>query len=377
MGHEVKCVVTALDGVKFPMYPISSRDAFKLNRDRSEEEILADPRMDPVTFRYMTPEEKIERAGRICYNSEDRICLGSAEKFVRGVMKRGHESVIEHEGICVEVETNLITLLRFLTECPVHSFIQVTITGISQMGLVAAILSGNFRTWRDHFRWDPKNPIAFQAMQLISEKTPLFSESIPETACGGPDETKGAATVTFIGFTSQIALETRFSTETRMKHGTFTVVVDGVSRAMTHQFVRHRPVAFSQRSQRYCGESDFNYVVPPDAMGELKLKNADRVAAVMDREPDTFTFSDSMQLMGHFYSKLQGAGLKNEDARFVLPNACETNIVATATLNQWLHMINLRTSKHAQWEIREAHRQICHLLKEHCPGLPFDSIEFE
>lgn len=118
----------------------------------------------------------------------------------------------------------------------------------------------------------------------------------------------------------------------------FTFHIEGVSRALLAQLTRHRVASFAVRSQRYCNEDGFGYVVPHtiknDPIAELKYID------IMDKIQET-------------YSCLQEIGIPNEDARFVLPNACETIFEVKMNGRELIHAMNERLCTRAQWEIRE------------------------
>jgi thymidylate synthase (FAD) len=137
-----------------------------------------------------------------------------------------------------------------------------------------------------------------------------------------------------------------------LEHAHATFRISGVSRAFTHQFVRHRLCSYSQQSQRYVDESNFNYVEPESVRNNSKAHSV---------------FTEFMGNAKKAYSELQKLGIKNEDARFVLPNAVETQIVVTANLREWRHIIELRGEPGAQWEIRRAAIEILKILKKHAP----------
>lgn len=124
-----------------------------------------------------------------------------------------------------------------------------------------------------------------------------------------------------------------------LEHGYATFKISDVSRALTHQLVRHRLCAFSQQSQRYVKESQFDFVIPTEIekLGEHEKIN----------------FMGQMSQIQDMYNYWKAKGVKNEDARFVLPNACHTQIVMSADFREWRHVFELRCDKHAQWEIRE------------------------
>ncbi|MBD3260790.1 MAG: FAD-dependent thymidylate synthase [Candidatus Altiarchaeales archaeon] len=124
--------------------------------------------------------------------------------------------------------------------------------------------------------------------------------------------------------------------ESVLEHSCATFDVSGVSRALTHQLVRHRIASFSQQSQRYVDELGFEYVTPPSLEGEARE-----------------VFMEAMEGAREKYERLRNLGVPKEDARFVLPNACETRITVTMNFRELRHFIKLRSHKSAQWEIRE------------------------
>jgi thymidylate synthase (FAD) len=144
--------------------------------------------------------------------------------------------------------------------------------------------------------------------------------------------------------------------ESPLEHAYATFRVRNCSRAMTHQLVRHRLMAVSQQSQRYVNEEEFSYVVPRGMPAEF----------VED-------FHRDMQAIQQMYRKWRERGLKKEDARFVLPNACTSEIVVSADFREWRHIFRLRLSAKAQWEIRKACGLMLAILRQHAPAC-FDDI---
>lgn len=121
------------------------------------------------------------------------------------------------------------------------------------------------------------------------------------------------------------------------EHATFTFSIEGVSRALTHQLVRHRIASYSQQSQRYVDENRFEFIVPPSV--------AANSAALAE-------FSGAMEMAAAAYHRLAEMGIPREDARFVLPNACETKIVVSMNARALLNFFAHRICRRAQWEIR-------------------------
>lgn len=145
--------------------------------------------------------------------------------------------------------------------------------------------------------------------------------------------------------------------ESVIEHASATFRISGVSRALTHQLVRHRIASYSQQSQRYVKESEFDYVIPPSIKKDKNLNN------------DYMWFMNCIQDM---YNYLIDSGIKKEDARFILPNACCTEIVMTMNFREFRHFLKLRTNKSAQWEIREMANHILTVLYDHAPNVFFD-----
>lgn len=140
-----------------------------------------------------------------------------------------------------------------------------------------------------------------------------------------------------------------------VEHVSFTFVLNGVSRALTHQLVRHRIASYSQQSQRYVDGSAFDYIVPPAIEGN----------------PEAMVrFNEIMNDIGSAYRELkallEAAGrtgsIANEDARFVLPQAAASNIVVTMNCRALLNFFEHRCCTRAQWEIR----RVANRMLEEC-----------
>lgn len=142
--------------------------------------------------------------------------------------------------------------------------------------------------------------------------------------------------------------------ESPFEHISFTFGIEGISRACSHQLVRHRMASFSQRSQRYCFEDGFNYIEPED---------------INENENEDKIFRDFMRHSKEVYSKLIDKGVKPEDARMVLPNACETKIIVTMNARELLHFFKLRCCKRAQKEIREVAFMMKNICRKVAPNI--------
>ena len=139
-----------------------------------------------------------------------------------------------------------------------------------------------------------------------------------------------------------------------LEHVSFTFGIEGVSRAMLAQITRHRIASFSVQSQRYVNMDEFGYVIPPS------------IAANQDALDEYEHFMDRAALV---YTYLRSSGIPAEDARFVLPNACETRMIVTMNARELMHFFSLRCCKRAQWEIRAVADEMLRLCKEVAPEI--------
>jgi thymidylate synthase (FAD) len=154
--------------------------------------------------------------------------------------------------------------------------------------------------------------------------------------------------------------------ESPLEHVKFTFAVEGVSRALTHQLVRHRLASYSQQSQRYVKESDFDYIIPPSIEADEEM---------------TKEYVHTMQEIQASYTRLLKAfekkGVKgekaNQDARFVLPQASETKILVTMNCRELMHFFKERCCTRAQWEIRKLAQEMLVICKQKLPAVFNDS----
>ncbi len=123
-----------------------------------------------------------------------------------------------------------------------------------------------------------------------------------------------------------------------LEHVTFTFAIEGVSRVLTHQLVRHRIASYSQQSQRYVKEHDFETIMPP---------------AIEARPEARERFLQLMEEIRQMYDAFTEMGIPAEDARYILPNATETKIVCTFNVRSLMNFFSLRCCTRAQWEIRQ------------------------
>lgn len=184
---------------------------------------------------------------------------------------------------------------------------------------------------------DPERAIATAARLCYA---PVGAAELMETM----PETRVASVL------STIMKSGHFST---LEHASYTFAIDGVSRALTHQLVRHRIASFNQQSQRYVKFTDGVETVKP--------------ASVSENDEADAVFDEAIRQATDAYAKLLELGVPAEDARYLLPNAAESKIVVTMNVRELLHFFELRCCNRAQWEIREMAHKMLELARPTAP----------
>ena len=139
-----------------------------------------------------------------------------------------------------------------------------------------------------------------------------------------------------------------------LEHASFTFAIEGISRACSHQLVRHRIASFSQQSQRYVKMRECEFMLPPSI--QQKPEAVERFNGLMD------------DLQAE-YNALLEEGVAAEDARYVLPNAAETKVIMTANARSLLNFFELRLCTRAQWEIRQLAGLMLEKVREVAPNI--------
>lgn len=275
------------------------------------------------------PIKKIEKCGRVCYKSEDKITENSAEKFVANIIKRGHEAVLEHASFIFQVSYNVYEDIRekvmFVeNRYPVKMYLRFTDSD-------GYIVSGNVRAWRDFFCFAGVPPY----MNDFVEANPiLFSEfksDFPFNLRGGKWNIR------------QISTNELVSTYQRLVHEDISVkfICD---RGVTHEIVRHRPASFCQESTRYCNYSSGKFG------GEITVIKPCFFKENSTRYLNWFVACESSETA---YNAILEDGGTTQEARDVLPNSLKTELIMTAPLMEWCHFFNLRMSPAAHPQMQE------------------------
>lgn len=158
--------------------------------------------------------------------------------------------------------------------------------------------------------------------------------------------------------------------ESPIEHVSFTYAVEGVSRSLTHQLVRHRLASYSQQSQRYVKLEQFEYIIPP----EIEKDERAKAVFIEAMKKSQSAYNELVDILKNKYLS-QGITSINaekraiEDARYVFPNACETKIIVSMNARELIHFFNHRCCNRAQWEIRELANEMLKLAKNAAPAL--------
>lgn len=189
-----------------------------------------------------------------------------------------------------------------------------------------------------------------------------YSPSTIEGIRDGLTEEKTAA---FVDMLAEIGHESP------IEHASFTFGIEGISRACSHQLVRHRIASYSQKSQRYVNEDSFEYIIPPEvaAIPEAKeefIRQMEAIDSGYKHLADILTAKHTETFLADgldektAFSKAKKKAI--EDARFLLPNACETKIVVTMNARSLMNFFRHRCCNRAQWEIK----QVADLMLAEC-----------
>lgn len=287
--------------------------------------------------------EFIEKIGRTCYKSTDKITEGSAKTFVQGLIKRQHYAMLEHDVIYVKIKTYSIyeNCVRFINQFSRSSTgnSYINVGDYNKIGNSSYIISGNMRAFIELINERVRNYQAhhfissssdFLCFKIIKQYPDFFDEKAINLAKS--DNVKNSNLDNLFEIMSRKDLIDKASDDTLFQHLTHTILFT-CDRGVSHELVRHRPCSFAQESTRYCNYSMDKY---------------DNNITVI--EP--FFFVDNPKLYDSWlqacltsekaYLDLIENGASAQQARSVLPNSLKTEIIVTTTEKEWQHIINLR-----------------------------------
>ena len=268
--------------------------------------------------------KKIERCGRICYKSEDKITNESCYRFVKGLVVHQHWAMLEHAWLCLRVTEKLAKSIRRLGH---GTYLNITLNGREDR----FIISGNIRAWMQLFnpyKWTAAEWVDISRVQnyvymILDEKTyyTFFTkpESIPHRHLDN----------VYLSQEDILKLP-NITLEEAQKHLYLTAVFT-CDRGVTHELVRHRPASFAQESTRYC-----NYTKEGFGKEIICIKPTGM------NPGQTSIWLEAMEYCESQYFKLISEGCTPQQARGVLPTDIKAELVISTNLEEWQHIINLR-----------------------------------
>lgn len=293
----------------------------------------------------LTPEQFIEKVGRTCYKSEDKITAESAPKFVHSLLLRGHEAMIEHWSLIFQVtehyqyEQILFDWEGYNAQCigsvPVadDSFQpKIRFTDVDNR----YIISGNIRAWRDFIRvfarYDHHAIPDF--LFEVMDTAPAFFEDLRPTGYRFETRTPWLTPIT--------PADLKGDLEHLVHHDvTLKFVCD---RGVSHELVRHRAASFAQESTRYC-----NYAAGKHG-SEITVV---RPSWCVENGTEWLAWKRACLRTEDEYLTLISYGCTPQQARAVLNNSLKTEVIVTGTMGHWHHFFGLRCGPEAQPDMRE------------------------
>lgn len=299
-----------------------------------------------------SPAVRIERCGRLCYKSEDKITEESAPQFVRKIIKHGHNSVVEMAVVTLEIDVDLESQAgHFFAAQP--RFFQIDRPEKKKL-----LVTGSMRAFRELFMEYGKLKVVKAAAEFLAGRYPLFFEDLLPKHGLLPQQ--GIEV-------KKVPLEEvdRFTTDLKAKHRYIAVKLT-VNRAVSHEIVRHRPCSFLQESQRYCRYSNEKFGSQVTFIKPMFYKEG---------TPEYKQWQKAMTETENIYLQLLKTSTP-QAARTVLPNSCKTEIIVYANLLEWFHIFRLRTSKGADPSMREVMIPLLNDFKGMFSGI-FDYLAVE
>ena len=304
------------------------------------------------------PEPFIEKVGRTCYKSEDKITEDSAAKFVSNLIKRGHEAMIEHWSMIFKTDevwyhqilsdwNELLTNINLpnKTRKRLRAFIRFT-KQADLKGRMRYVLSGNMRAWRDYTKaYLEAHGFLPQYLYGMIRCKPIFFPEYQDWVPG--------AIVNNILMPIDV---TDLYGEDEIRVHTDVTVKFVCDRGVSHEIVRHRVASFAQESTRYC-----NYGLEKFG-NEITVVRPSWCGYGSDLYKRWF---EGCELAESAYFALLDEGAAPQEARSVLPNSTKTEIIVTMNLDGWQHFFELRCPSNAQPDMREVANMAYCLFEKH------------
>lgn len=323
------------------------------------------------------PMKAIEAAGRTCWKSGDKIGEGTAEKFVKMVMDKKHDAVLEHGNFILSVSERIYKKILLIKD---RQYIRMSNCISSNDWLI----SGNPRAFRDFcLRPDISSKIQRALAVVLSRHTPiLFDDTIRYTNHLAYLDTDAIGTVDLFENVNNLSRSERLTHQVL----SYRIVCN---RGVTHEIVRHRLFSYAQESTRYCNyKGGVTFIIPcwieGIAEGTYDISWENKMGRCQGRCQGPLNDGDFVSKGAHrwFWSKVLAErdyirsledGWIPQQARDNLPIGVKTEIVVTGNLQEWMHMMSLRCSPKAHPQMREIALMVLKDLHTRIPII-FDSL---
>lgn len=285
---------------------------------------------------------RLEACGRICYKSEDKTTDESAVPFVTKLAAHGHNSVLEMAAVTVRVTCSEEDKAAFYGLQPKYFIIDEQEGGI--------LITGTIRCFREIYKRASDNGIVNAMVSLLARRDDFLYAGVYEDETATPVNQEIKVEKLSLKDVEQL------SDELVMRHR-YVGVKFIVNRAVTHELVRHRPCSFLQESQRYCRYSQDKFGNQVTFIKPMFFEEGSEEYKI---------WVDAMEYTEKLYLQLLETSTP-QAARTVLPNSCKTEIIMYCNLEEWQHIIMLRTPPNAEPSMREIMIPFAEELKKRYP----------
>ncbi len=321
------------------------------------------------------PSKAIELAGRVCWKSEDKIGEGTAEKFVRMIMDKRHDAVIEHGNFILSVDSDFYEEVLKIED---RQYIRMS----CDLRGNGCLISGNPRAFRD---FCSRPDIASRLQRILavelSKTTPLlFDDTTRYSHHLSSEDTKHIGIVELFENTDSLSISEK------LKHqvASYKIICN---RGVTHEIVRHRPFSYAQESTRYCNyKGGVAFIIPPwvkdISCGEYAIEWEDKLGRCTNHTPINISAGEDAESYRWFWAKALSerdytraveGGWIAQQARGHLHIDVKTEIVVTGNLQQWMHFFKLRCSKKAHPQMQEVANMVLVDIRNRVPVM-FDEV---
>jgi len=279
----------------------------------------------------------IEKVGRTCYKSEDKITDTSAVNFVKALVKNKHLAMLEHEYLYFNItggQANMESLLLIASDEQDTDNMKIT----KYLNVSGSYISGSFRAWIEYFKNASEIPffnsqILFAIYRQLHDTYPDIFNNDRYIGFGPIEPMSHSDALEYAKLVSRKEIEDSYKTCLKPLNLLPHTIKFTCDRGVSHEFVRHRPASFAQESTRYCNYShdkfgnEITFIKPP--------------FWATDTEEYGYWY-ESCYRSERYYKELLDRGATPEQARSILPNSLKTELIITATEEEWQHIVDLR-----------------------------------